>query len=157
MVSDAAATGAGAAGMTPPTLALLASHNNEIYRFGFRCLQDIADRVGAPNIEALSSSDGVYHYWLTASRRGGSRLNVPASKLLYAVSGFSARETPLLRGHIVITSSDPTGRPVGLTAGEMDALLARLGGLSGAAQWTLDRRFRRQQRRDRREREHLPC
>ena len=43
---------------------VLASHNQQIYEFIARDVRDIADRVGSRHVEALSSSDGVYQFWL---------------------------------------------------------------------------------------------
>lgn len=78
---------------------VLASRNQELYTFTARTVSDIADRLGSHHVEALSSSDGTYQFWFTPTM-SGRRLNGPATKLLFAFTGFAAAQTPLLRGDV---------------------------------------------------------
>lgn len=59
---------------------VLASRNQELYTFTARDVSDIADRLGSHHVEALSSSDGTYQFWVTPTM-SGRRLNGPATKL----------------------------------------------------------------------------
>ena len=132
---------------------VLASHNQELYAIAIRDTADIADRLGSRHIEALSSSDSHYQFWLTPSLRGGRRLNRPATKLVFALTAFLASQTPLLRGDVVITSRTPDGAPAALSDDRMRRLLASLHTLTRHAECTIDRRIRQATRADRRARD----
>jgi len=132
---------------------VLASRNQELYTFTARDVSDIADRVGAPDIEALSSSDGTYQFWLTPSLRGGCRLNAPATKMLFSLSRFSAAQTPLLRGDVVITSRTAAGDPDGLSDDQEGLLIKALQTIGRRAEWRINRRLRQAARDDQRARD----
>ncbi|HQC78534.1 MAG TPA: hypothetical protein PLH92_17650 [Mycobacterium sp.] len=104
---------------------VLASRNQELYTFTARTVSDIADRLGSHHVEALSSSDGTYQFWFTPTM-SGRRLNGPATKLLFAFTGFAAAQTPLLRGDVVITSRTAAGEPDGLSDDHIGLLIESL-------------------------------
>ena len=131
--------------------AVFASLNEELYTLNVQCRADIADRVGEPQIDALTSSDGQFAFWMTPMMRGvGQQPNRAATELLLAVSDFSAAEVPMLRGYVVVTSHGAGGELAGLTDEQISRLTAvfrRLGRRDG---WVLDRRFARARRHLRR-------
>lgn len=132
---------------------VLASHNQELYAIAVRTPADIADRIGASHIEALSSSDGLYQFWVTPSLRGGRRLNGPATKLLFALNTFRAIQTPLLRGNVVITSRTTDGAPAALSDEQLRGLLESLRSMGRRAECTIERRIRQATRADQRARD----
>ena len=132
---------------------VLASHNQELYAIVVRDTADIADRLGSCHIEALSSSDGRYQFWLTPSLRGGRRLNAPATKLLFALNTFRAIQPPLLRGDVVITSRTTAGTPAALSDEQLRGLLESLRSIARRAECTIERRIRQATRADRRARD----
>lgn len=132
---------------------VLASHNQELYAIVVRDTADIADRLGSSHIEALSSLDGRYQFWLTPSLRGGRRLNAPATKLLFALNTFRVIQTPLLRGDVVITSRTTAGAPAALSDEQLRGLLESLHRIARRAECTIERRIRQATRADRRARD----
>ncbi len=131
---------------------LLAASNQQLYVFSGQRFSDIADRVGCVHVEALSSTTGEFQFWVTPSLRGGRTFNGPATTLFYAFTGFSAAEVPLLRGNIVITSSDAAGRATSLTDEHFEQVRRSMTGLGRRAEVLLGRRLRRAQHQDRRDR-----
>jgi hypothetical protein len=127
--------------------AVYASLNEELYTLNVRCLADIADRVGEPQIDALTSSDGQFDFWMTPMMRGvDQQPNRAATELLLAVSDFNAAEVPMLRGYVVVTSHDPAGELAGLTDEQISHLTAVFHRLGRRDRWVLNRRFARARR-----------
>ncbi len=139
-------------GMLVLMRSVLASRNQELYSITVRDVADIADRLGSGHVEALSSSDGTYQFWVTPSLLGGRRLNAPATKMLFALTQFSAKQTPILRGDVVITSRTVTGDPDDLSDHQMRLLIESLQTIGRRPAFTIDRRLRRAARDDQRAR-----
>lgn len=131
---------------------VLASRNQELYTFTARDVSDIADRLGSHHVEALSSSDGTYQFWVTPAM-SGRRLNGPATKLLFAFTGFTAAQTPLLRGDVVITSRTAAGEPDGLSDDLIGLLIESLRAIGRRPRCRIDRRIRQADRADQRARD----
>ncbi|MGJ6127487.1 hypothetical protein QN239_33440 [Mycolicibacterium sp. Y3] len=74
--------------------------------------------VGAA-AESVTTADGLV-FWFGAGS-GNLAVNRMATLNLLAVSGFSARTVPLLRGIALVTGQN-AGRPAGLTDDQMEAL-----------------------------------
>ena len=73
--------------------------------------------------------------------------------MLFALTRFSAAQTPLLRGDVVITSRTVAGDPDGLSDDQARLLIESLQTLGRRAQWRIDRRLRQTARGDQRARE----
>jgi len=122
--------------------AVFVSLNEQLYTLNVQCLADIADRVGEPQIDALTSTDGQFDFWMTPLMRGvDQQPNRAATELLLAVSGFSAAEVPMLRGYVVVASHDDAGGLAGLTDEQISRLTEAFKRVSWRDEWVLDRRF----------------
>lgn len=102
---------------------------------------DIADLIGSPHIEALSSTDdiaGGVDFWFSPSMHRGQRLNGLATELFLKATGFSARTVPFLYGPVILTSHDHDGHPAGISQGIIDALTPHRP--TWTQQWVLARR-----------------
>jgi len=132
---------------------VLASRNQELYSIAVRGVADIADRLGSRHVEALSSSSGAYQFWVTPSLRGGRRLMHRPPRWLFALTQFPARQTPLLRGDVVITSRTIAGDPDELSDDQIRVLVESVLGIGRRARCTIERRLRRAARDDQRARD----
>lgn len=105
--------------------ALLASHNQCVYTFGFEGRNEVANWVRERDIEALTSSCGRFDFWTSPLLRCGrlQPINRPAIRMLMGVTGFTGADVPILRGAIVITSHDAAGEITGLTPEHIDQLV----------------------------------
>lgn len=73
-----------------------------------------------PAAEAVTTTGGLV-FWFSAAAATGVKVNRVASLNLLAVSDFSPRTVPLLRGP-VLAASQHAGHPDGLTLEQMTAL-----------------------------------
>lgn len=129
--------------------ALHANHDGHLYCVHVQGRGDIADLVREHSLESATNRDGTLAFWFTPSRHPAHTLvNRLATELLLATTTFTAQQVPLLRGDIVITGNDAHGDPAGLT----DELITHLinSAPSPRQEWTLSRRFARDERHRRR-------
>lgn len=131
-----------------------AAQNGESYRKTISSMDDVYRLVGEipPRFDSFTSSDGQYVFWLT-SAHPSRPVNLTATALLLATSGFTPRNTPLLRGDVAITSSQ-SGQLAGLSQDQFDALCGIA--LSNHQQWQLTWRLSLDGRRQRRRRRNQP-
>jgi hypothetical protein len=106
-----------------------------------RSVPDIADVVGDPYVDSLSSADGRIDFWFSPSLQQPRALNRRATELLLATTRFTASTVPLLRGQVLLASHDSSGRPAGLTKDCIDRL-RKPNAISWHDHWVLDRRCR---------------
>jgi hypothetical protein len=130
--------------------ALHANHDGHLYRVYAAGRGEIADLVRQHLLESATSDDGSLAFWFTPSRHPShTRANRIATELLLlATGGLTARQVPLLRGDIVITGNDAHGDPADLTSQQMTHLVNSAP--THRQDWTLSRRFARDERRRRR-------
>ena len=118
----------------------LASDNEKLYKVELCGVADIAYLVRDKFLQVLSSTDGTIDFWFSHNRH--LQVNPCGTELLMATTRFTARDVPLLRGSIVITSHDSAGNPASLTDDHMDRLINSL------PSWREDRILRRRVSRD---------
>lgn len=124
-------------------------------RSGWRCeiesVADIANGIRADDVASLSA--GCYDFWVTSSLEPfHRRTNVLATKIFYRANEFSARQTPLLSGVVVITGRGVDGQLVGLTDEEIQAFVESAyepGLWMCQIEWRLWRSSRREKQRRR--------
>jgi hypothetical protein len=114
---------------------------------------DIAELVNNHGLQCLTSTDRQYDFWFTSStRRRQRRANRIATELLLATTSFTARTVPLLRGHVVVATHDSDGDLDGLSWQQLDLLAEKGRSLTSREERILNRRFARDERRQRRNR-----
>ena len=137
--------------------ALLARDNQGLYELAINeraihCVDAIRFQLRETHVEALTSSCGQFDFWFSPSLRAGNRgVNRLATAMLFTVTGFTATEVPLMRGAVVVTSHDQTGKPAGLTIEQCQRLGAACYDLPRRSACVLAWRFRQQERRHRRQ------
>jgi hypothetical protein len=135
-------------------LALLASHNQQVYRLTFDSADDIADHIRDTHLKTIPA--GRFNFWVTPSlRTGDQQLNQPATKILFGTGPFTARSVPLLRGTVVVTAREHDGALRSMSEDEV-MLLANFAyelpwPADLAVEWRLHRAARPQKRRHRAE------
>lgn len=135
-------------------LALLASHNQQIYRLTFDSADDIAEHIRDTHLETIPA--GRFDFWVTPSLRpGNQQLNQPATNILFGTGPFTARSVPLLRGRVVVTAREHDGALRSMSEDEVVLLANFAYGLPWpvdlAVEWRLHRAARPQNRRHRAE------
>lgn len=128
---------------------LYASQNGDLYRIELDGVGDIVDLVDEHNLASLTSTDCTIDFWSAASLNPKHQsVNRTATELLLATTKFDARTVPLLRGNVVLASHDGDGSVAGLTDIQVRWLVNSEP--SRRDEWTLGRRFSRDERRRRR-------
>lgn len=85
---------------------------------------DIADEIRARDESIASLSAGPFDFWSTTSlERYHRQINELATKIFYKASDFSARQTPLLSGVVVITGRNADGTLASVSDEDMEALV----------------------------------
>lgn len=132
-------------------LALLASHNQAIYRLDIDTVDDIAAAIHAVHVETIPVA--VFDFWVTPSLRP-ARLNRAGTKMLAGSSAFTGRAVPLLRGGVVVTARDRDGQLRSLSEEESRRLVGHLYDMPRLTDWVVDWRLARAERSDLRRLRH---
>ena len=112
---------------------------------------DIADLVHNFELESLTSADRQFDFWITPSgQRCRRKVNLGATEMLLATTGFAAKTVPLLRGGVVVASHDSAGEPDGLNSQQLNLLIQNSCTLTPRDDRVLSRRITRDERRLRR-------
>jgi hypothetical protein len=112
---------------------------------------DIAELVHDFRLESLTSDDRQFDFWITPSTEQCRReVNLSATEMLLATTGFAAETVPLLRGGVVVTTHDSAGELDGLTSQQLDLLIQNSCTLTRRDDRVLSRRITCDERRLRR-------
>jgi hypothetical protein len=112
---------------------------------------EIAELVHDFGLESLTSDDRQFDFWITpTTQRCRSEVNLSATEMLLATTGFAAETVPLLRGGVVVTTHDSAGELDGLTSQQLDLLIQNSCTLTRRDDRVLSRRITRDERRLRR-------
>lgn len=99
-----------------------ASHTGDLYLVDLDPPIGIIELVRDTHLESCSALNGIT-FWFTRSTSRAFRLHhALATELLLASTRFTAREVPIMRGNIAITSRDETGQPAALNPHQIDLL-----------------------------------
>jgi hypothetical protein len=108
-------------------------------------VSDIAKAVRDRHVDSLTSTDGRIDFWFSPSLQQTEVLNRHATELLLMATGFTASTVPLLRGQVVLTSHDSSGRLTGLTNDCIEQLRVP-NAPSWRERWVLNRRYTNDER-----------
>ena len=112
---------------------------------------DIDQLVHDQGLQCLTSADRQFDFWFSPSTlRCQRRANQSATELLLATTSFTAKNVPLLRGCVVVATHDSDGDLDGLSWQQLDLLVQRSRSLIPRDERVLNRRFDRDDRRQRR-------
>jgi len=112
---------------------------------------DIDQLVHDQGLQCLTSADRQFDFWFSPSTlRCQRRANQSATELLLATTSFTAKNVPLLRGCVVVATHDSDGDLDGLSWQQLDLLVQRSRSLTPRDERVLNRRFDRDDRRQRR-------
>ena len=112
---------------------------------------DIEKLMHDQGLHCLTSTDRQFDFWFSPSTHGCQRrVNLAATELLLATTGFTAKSVPLLRGSVVIATHDADGALDGLSWQQLDQLAHRSRSLTKRDDRVLARRIQRDARDTRR-------
>jgi hypothetical protein len=103
----------------------------------------IAEILADPQVDCLSSDDGLIDFWFHPAMPNICRPNRPATEFLLGNSQFTATTVPLLYGGVIICSRDVEGWLMGLTPQDRHQLQP----CSWPSRWRVQRRFARARQR----------
>lgn len=112
-----------------------------------RVTPGVVEAYVGPSAESVTTSEGIV-FWFDATQHMLA-VNRMATLNLLAVSDFSPRTVPLLRGTTLVTGALVTGRPAGLTR-EQTKAFCRESGPMWWLNWVMHWRVERDRRRCRR-------
>lgn len=108
---------------------------------------DIEKLMHDQGLYCLTSTDRQFDFWFSPTTQGCQRrVNLAATELLLATTGFTAKSVPLLHGSVVIATHDADGDLDGLSWQQLDLLVHRSRSLTKRDDRVLARRIQREAR-----------
>ena len=125
-----------------------ASHTGSLYLVDVDPPAGIIELVRDTHLETCTAQQRIVFWFTRSTNQAFMFPNAMATELLLCTTRFTAHDVPILRGNVVITAVDATGRPAALTNHQIHQLTHSA--LSKREQRIITHRFYRDARTQRR-------